>query len=104
MEQNNNVQKIYCFINGGNGTDWNNVLALCEDGHALAGHISSTEWFAKQDIGINSDDKHQHYKDHCPNGYELIWVDDPANSPHVSSAYAKNQELAAKASLEKAKL
>lgn len=89
------MQKIFCFINGGRGTDCNIVLAICEDGHCLAQHLSSNEWFARHDIGINSDWKHDKYEEHCQDGYELVWVDDPANSDELAAAYKKNQELAA---------
>ncbi len=93
-------KKIYCFINGGNGRDWLNVISICEDGHCLSQHISSSIGFAKHDIGINSDIKHENYKKHCPEGYELIWVDDPKDCPELDAAYAKNQELAAKNVIE----
>lgn len=86
-------KKIYCFINSGKGTEWNHVIALCEDGHCLAGHLSSCEGWAKHDIGINSDWKHENYKEHCPEGYDLIWVDDPEESNEIAAAYKLNQEL-----------
>jgi hypothetical protein len=92
-------KKIFCFINGGNGRDWFPVIAICEDGHCLAEHISSSEWFALHDIGINSDIKHEQYKEHCPNGYELVWVEDARNSVKLDAAYAKNQELGRLANL-----
>jgi len=97
------MKKIFCFINGGNGSDWFNVLALCEDGHCLAQHVSSSEWWAKIDIGVNSDRQHDQYKEHCLDGYELVWIDDPANSAELAAAYAKNQELAADAALQEIK-
>lgn len=87
------MKKIFCFINGGNGVDWNEVIALCEDGHHLARHISFSKSFAIHDIGINSDCKHDNYKAHCPDGYKLVWIDDPANDEELASAYQKNQAL-----------
>lgn len=86
--------KIYCWVNGGKGTDMQSVIAMCEDGHVLAGHLSSSEYFAKHDIGIDSDWKHKDYKEHCPEGYELEWVDDARTHAGVAEAYKKNQELA----------
>lgn len=91
------MKKIYCFINSGKGTDWIITIALCEDGHCLATHCSSNDYWAKHDIGINSDWKHDEYKKHCPEGYELVWIDDPASSKEVDDAYQKNQELAKQA-------
>lgn len=87
-------KKIYCFVNSGRGSDMQHVIALCEDGHCLAGHLSSSEGFAKHDIGMTSDWKHDHYKEHCPEGYELIWVDEPGGSPEIDAAYLLNQQIA----------
>jgi hypothetical protein len=68
------MSKIFCFINGGNSLGVQ-VCALSEDGNGLAGHLSSNEGWAKHDIGINSDWKHEKYKEKYPDGYELIWID-----------------------------
>jgi hypothetical protein len=87
------IKKIYCFVNSGKGSDWQNVIALCEDGHCLAQHLSSSEGWAKHDIGINSNWKHDNYKNHCPEGFELIWIDEPENSEEVDLAYSLNQKL-----------
>ena len=90
------AKKIYCFVNSGAGTDMQFVIALCEDGHCLAQHLSSSLGFAKHDIGMNSDWKHENYKEHCPEGYELVWIDDPKNSLEIDAAYLLNQQLAEK--------
>ena len=86
-------KKIYCFINSGKGSAWIVVVALCEDGYCLAEHCSSNEGWAKHDIGIGSDWKHEHYREHCPEGYELVWIEDASNSPELNAACAKNKEL-----------
>lgn len=49
--------------------------ALCEDGHCLARHFSSGVDWSKHDMGITSDWKHNIYKEHCPEGYDLEWID-----------------------------
>ena len=87
--------KIYCFVNSGAESDWQNVLAMCEDGNVLASHISSSEHYARNDIGITSDRKHDLYKKHCLDGYKLVWVDwkDVNNHEGIASAYIKNQEI-----------
>lgn len=87
--------KIYCWVNSGRGTEWQVVMAMAEDGHALASHCSSSEYFAKHDIGLTSDWKHDTYAKHYPDGYELVWVDDarPGECPGLDEAYAKNQAL-----------
>lgn len=94
------MKKIYCFINGGKGTDWQNVQALSEDGKFLAGHISSSEDFAKHDIGVTSDWKHEIYKKEYPDGYELEWVDDPLNHAGIMRAYEKHKKLPKKDSVK----
>lgn len=87
------MKKIFCFVNSGKGTDMQHVIALCEDGHCLAGHLSSHKEWAKHDIGITSDWKHDKYKEHCPEGYKLIWVDSPEENPDIEAAYKLNQEI-----------
>lgn len=87
--------KIYCWVNSGMGTDFQVVLAMAEDGHVLASHCSSSETWAKHDIGILGDWKHDAYAKHYPDGYELVWVDDavPGAHPGLDAAYAKNKAL-----------
>lgn len=95
IDMTENKKKIYCFINGSNNFG-QHVMALCEDGNVLAGHLSSSVGYAKHDIGINSDWKHDKYKEHCPEGYELEWVDPEDVNGHdgIDAAYILNQELA----------
>lgn len=86
------VKRIFLLINEGKGTDWVSSIALAEDGTYLAGHISSdTEW-AKHDIGLTSDWKHDLYRAHYPDGYEVEWVENPLDHSGVMSAYRLNQE------------
>lgn len=68
------MNKIFCFINGESSIGVF-PLALAEDGTCLANHCSSNECWAMHDIGINSDWKHDKYKEHYPEGYELIWLE-----------------------------
>ena len=95
------MSKIYCFVNSGKGTEWQSVMALAEDGNCLAGHLSSNKYWAMHDIGINSDWKHEHYKEHYPNGYELVWLDDPVSDDGFKLAAKKNEELGKEAELAK---
>jgi len=70
--------KIYCFINDKNYTGGDCiVIAISEEGRNLCSHLSSSIEWAKHDIGITSDWKHNIYKGFYPDGYELVWVDDP---------------------------
>jgi hypothetical protein len=56
-------------------------MAIAEDGNVLAKHLSSNTHWAKHDIGITSDWKHNYYKAHYPDGYELVWLDDVQTLP-----------------------
>lgn len=88
--------KIYCFVNSGHGTDWQCGMAMAEDGTCLAEHVSSHVEWAKHDLGIGSDWKHDAYRAHYPDGYELVWLDEaelkqPGGHPGLMAAYALNQ-------------
>jgi hypothetical protein len=70
------------------------VMAIAEDGHCLAGHLSSSLGWAQHDIGITSDWKHENYAEHYPDGYELVWLDSPRGHEGLMEAYRLNQLLA----------
>jgi hypothetical protein len=95
--------KIFCFINGGAGTDWVNSMAMAEDGTCLAQHVSSSSGWAVRDIGYtegSSDEltgpglaKHKIYAEHYPDGYETVWVEDPRNHGGLTRAFLRNQKM-----------
>ncbi len=87
--------KIFCWVNSGRDTDMQMVCAMAEDGTGLAGHCSSSEHWARHDIGMTSDWKHDLYRKHYPDGYELEWVSDAKPGQHagIDAAYAKNQAI-----------
>lgn len=73
--------------------------ALAEDGHVLSGHLSSNFGFAKHDMGLTSDWKHKEYKEHYPDGYELVdlvacSVEELRKHTEYQLALKKNHELA----------
>ena len=80
---------IYC-VPSGIGSD---VIgyALAEDGTGLAQHLSSNPSWSKRDLGMTGNWKHEFYREHCPDGYELEWVDDPVQHAGLQAALAKNQ-------------
>lgn len=82
------MAKIFCFIDEQLATGDVIVRALAEDGTHLAAHFSSSVRWAKHDIGITSDWKHEHYKKHYPDSYELVWVDDPETHEDIQPAIA----------------
>lgn len=68
--------------------------AISEDGEVLAEHCSSSEGWAKKDIGIGSSFKHDIYKKKYPDGYLLVWLDDPDTEPGFLKAIELNAKLA----------
>lgn len=93
-------KKIFVFVNSGAGTDWQVGMALCEDGHCLAQHVSSSYGFFRHDMGLTSDWKHEYYREHCPEGYELVEVKETNGHEGIAAAYKLNQELGAIAAAE----
>ena len=65
--------------------------ALGEDGQGLASHLSSGIGYSKHDMGLTSDWKHDIYKETYPQGYELVWIDDPDNSEEWKKAISLNK-------------
>lgn len=85
------MKKIFIFINGGKGSDWVQGMAMCEDGTVVAQHVSSTDYWFAHDMGLTSDWKHDLYAAHCPDGFELVHVEDPRQHPELLAAYKINQ-------------
>ena len=67
-------------------------FALAEDGTGLGEHLSSSVEFAKHDMGLTSDWKHEIYEAHAPHGYTLEWVDDPSTHTGYQAALAINRQ------------
>lgn len=90
------MMKIYIWDNT-NQPEWHVGMAMCEDGHVLASHCSSSIGWLKRDMGLYPDIckwKHDKYSEHCPDGYELVWIENPKASPELDAAYELNQVLA----------
>lgn len=62
--------------------------ALAEDGVALASHLSSSEMWARHDMGIDGDWKHDRYRAHYPDGYELVWLGGEPSGDEFEAAFA----------------
>lgn len=56
--------------------------ALAEDGVCLASHLSSDKYFSMHDMGLHSDWKHDKYREHYPDGFELEWVEESNLDSH----------------------
>lgn len=87
---------IFCYLPG--GQHWKPdvvVCALSEDGRLLAVHVSSSESFAKIDIGVTNPQSphHAQYREHYPDGYELVWVEGPIEDhPQGGPALDRNHD------------
>jgi hypothetical protein len=85
--------KIFCFSNvvgGGDGV----AYAMAEDGHVLGSHWCSHEGFVSHDLGVTEGsrlDRHEDYKKHYPDGYEMIFV--PAREVDTHEGLKKAFEL-----------
>lgn len=95
------LPKIYGFINGGE-PGWYIAEAISEDGVFLAQHACSSKGYGCHDLGCDgaSTWKHENYAAYYPNGFVVVWVEDP-NDQRVQDAYAKHvactkEEYAAK--------
>lgn len=100
------MPKVYVFVQNQSGPvhaglvshveDGGDVytLAMAEDGCVLSGHLSSSVEWARHDMGITSNWKHDKYQAHYPNGYEVEWVESPLEHEGLQAAYALNQALA----------
>ncbi len=86
------MSKIYVWITtryeGGDVAG----VAVAEDGATLTGHLSSNENWFMHDMGITGTWKHDQYKAHYPNGYELIYVSmqeiEDSSNKEFEEAYA----------------
>ena len=86
-------KKIFCFNNGG-VYGMLHAVAMCEDGHPLAEHACSHEYYMPHDLGITSDWKHDRYNKHCGEGnWELEWVQNPRTHEGLQKAIALNKAL-----------
>jgi hypothetical protein len=88
------LPKIFLFINGSNSMGLNGC-GLAEDGTGLSGHLSTHEGWAKHDLGLTSDWKHEEYMAHYPQGYELVWLDreDLDGNDEFNLACERNKKL-----------
>lgn len=86
--------KIFVFVNEQAREHFAGV-AIAEDGKVLAQHLSSSESWCMHDMGMfpnNCDWKHDKYKAHCPDGYELEFIkyDDVVAHKELQEAFKKH--------------
>ena len=92
------MNKIYCFSNvvgGGDGI----AYAMGDDGVVLGSHWCSNEYYVPNDLGVvegSRPDRHEKYKKHFPNGYEMEFIYSADVNTHegLTKAFKLNQLLA----------
>ena len=89
------MPKIYCFSNVKNGGD-GIAYAIAEDGTVLGSHWCSCEGFVPGDLGVtpgSRPDRHETYRKHYPDGYEMEFVParDVLSHEGLKRAFALNQ-------------
>lgn len=97
MTEVNKKTKIYVFCNGIYPTGDMVGVAIGEDGSFLASHLSSNDYYLKFDMGVTSEIKHDIYKQHYPNGFEILFVSQPREHAGLSEALQRNKKLQEKA-------
>ena len=86
------LPRIYVWVNGAFGDDDITGAAIAEDGTWLAGHVSGNRSFFRKDMGLTSERKHDAYRAHFPDGYELVEVPEGQEKEHpgLSQAVERN--------------
>ena len=92
------MNKIYCFssiVRGGDGM----AYAMGDDGVVLGSHWCSSEYYIPHDLGVTEGsrpDRHEEYKKHFPNGYEMEFIHSSDIKTHqgLTKAFELNQLLA----------
>ena len=69
-------------------------FAMAETGKAFASHLSSSVYWSKHDMGLTSNRKHEFYDKYYPDGYELVWLDNPETDEGWNIAFERNQATA----------
>ena len=100
-----NKPKIFCFSNVVGGGD-GEALALAEDGTCLGSHWCSHESFVRVDLGVTEGsrpDRHKTYKEHYPDGYEMVFVPSSKvkNHPQIKIACELNHKIGEETTDEK---
>jgi hypothetical protein len=74
--------------------------ALSEHGDGICQHLSSSIEWAKHDMGLTSNWKHDIYDKWFPDGYELVWIDNPETDPRWQEVIELNKLIEKKRDCE----
>lgn len=95
---------IYGFNNGGQ-VGFMHAQLLAQDGTPLGSHLCSSESFMYADLGIyegTRPDRHEHFKEHYPDGYRMDFIsyEDVNNHEGLQAAFELNKLLKSKVSVD----
>jgi len=79
------LPRIFVFVNTRYGTGDVLPIAIAEDGQGLCSHFCSGDGWALHDMGLTSDWKHDVYLRKYPQGFELVWLDNPLTDPRFAA-------------------
>lgn len=84
---------IYCFVNSVHPSGMMQVVALSQSGRILAKDYAETEHESRAKIGLGSFNHHDQYELSYPNGYMLLWVNNPREDPELRRVIEINNRL-----------
>ena len=68
------MDKVFIYSRAPQDREFVISYAIDKDKHTLTNHTSSSLEWAKHDMGVGSDWKHEIYAEKFPNGYDLVWL------------------------------
>lgn len=86
--------KLFAFINGQPEDGAGHCGTILSDrGEFLLEHVVDEPEDAPAALGIGSDCHHDIYSEYAPEGWELVWVEQPLDHADVQAAYALHKAL-----------
>ena len=68
------MDKVFIYARAPKDGEFVISYAIDKDKNTLANHMSSNLAWARHDMGLESDWKHDVYTEKFPDGYELVWL------------------------------
>ena len=89
------LPRIFVFCNTRcDGGEWHHGMAMAEDGHVLAEHVSSAHAWLLHDLGVHPmSAPRDEYPAHYPQGFVLEFVEDVVAHAGLQAAIARNKAL-----------
>jgi hypothetical protein len=84
---------IYCFINSEHPSGMKQVVAMSQGATILAEDYGRSDHECRVKIGLGGFNHHEKYEQVHPNGYMLVWVDDPKNDPELTRVIRVNETI-----------